>query len=104
MDDYISREDALNFEMEIEADPDEIQAITKGMALYADYIKKVPAADVTERKTETNADRIRAMTDEELAEVFSELVDCTCCPCICSDGTCGNCRRQWILLLKQEAK
>lgn len=46
MDDYISREAALNFEMEIEADPDEIQAITKGMALYADYIKKVPAADV----------------------------------------------------------
>lgn len=50
MSDYISREDALNFEMEIEADPEEIQAITKGMALYADYIKSIPAAEVVERK------------------------------------------------------
>ena len=48
MTDYISREAALNFEMEIEADPDEIQAITKGMALYSEYIKSIPAA-VTSR-------------------------------------------------------
>lgn len=40
---YIKREEALNFEMEIEADPDEIQAITKGMALYSEYIKNLPA-------------------------------------------------------------
>ena len=50
MTDYISREDALNFEMEIEADPEEIQAISKGMALYAEYIKSIPAAEVTEPK------------------------------------------------------
>lgn len=50
MTDYISREDALNFEMEIEADPEEIQAISKGMALYGEYIKSIPAADVVERK------------------------------------------------------
>lgn len=50
MTDYISREDALNFEMEIEADPDEIQAISKGMALYGEYIKSIPAAEVMERK------------------------------------------------------
>lgn len=48
MDDYISREAALNFEMEIEADPDEIQAITKGMALYSEHIKSIPFADVAE--------------------------------------------------------
>lgn len=53
MDDYISREAALNFEMEIEAEPDEIQAITKGMALYADYIKSIPAAERKTRKWET---------------------------------------------------
>lgn len=47
---YIKREDALNFEMEIEADPDEIQAITKGMSLYAEYIKSIPAADVVKRR------------------------------------------------------
>lgn len=104
MTEYISREEALNFELSVEADPEDIQAITKGMALYAEYIKKVPAANVVERKAETYADRIREMTDEELAEVFSELVDCACCPCNCSDGTCGNCQRQWILWLKQEAK
>ena len=46
---YIKREDALCFEMEIEADPEEIQAITKGMALYGEYIKSIPAADVAER-------------------------------------------------------
>lgn len=57
-----------------------------------------------EVKYATNADRIRSMTNEELAEVFSELVDCACCPCNCSDGTCGNCERQWILWLKQECE
>lgn len=46
MAEYIKRSDALNFEMEIEADPDEIQAITKGMALYGEHIKRVPAANV----------------------------------------------------------
>lgn len=50
MTDYISREDALNFEMEIEADPEEIQAITKGMALYGEYIKSIPAAEFVGRK------------------------------------------------------
>ena len=47
---YISREEALNFELEVEADPEDIQAITKGMALYAEYIKSIPAADVVERR------------------------------------------------------
>lgn len=51
MTDYISRDAALNFEMEIEADPDEIDAISKGMALMSEYIKGLPAADVVERKT-----------------------------------------------------
>ena len=47
---YISRKEALNFELEVEADPEDIQAITKGMALYAEYIKSIPAADVVEKK------------------------------------------------------
>lgn len=56
----------------------------------------------------TNADRIRSMPDEELAEMLSTLVDCACCPCKngedncnCSDGTC---QWQWVLWLKQEWK
>ena len=43
---YISREDALNFETKTTAAPSEIQAISKGMALYAEHIKAIPAADV----------------------------------------------------------
>lgn len=47
MADYINRDDALTFEMEIEADMDEIQPITKGMALYGDYLKQLPRITVT---------------------------------------------------------
>lgn len=50
MDDYIRREDALNFEMDIDADPEDIQAITNGMAIMSEYIKTLPAADVVEQK------------------------------------------------------
>lgn len=46
MTDYISREAAMNFKLSVTADPTEIQAITKGMALYAEHIKSIPAADV----------------------------------------------------------
>ncbi len=46
--DYISREAALNFEMSVECSPDEIQGVTDGMALYAEYIKQLPSADVVE--------------------------------------------------------
>lgn len=46
MNDYISREAALNFEAEITAAPSEIQAISQGMSLYAEHIKAIPAADV----------------------------------------------------------
>lgn len=48
MKEYIPREDALNFETKISADPAEIQAISQGMALYAKHIADIPAADVVE--------------------------------------------------------
>lgn len=48
MKEYIPREDALNFETKITAAPSEIQAISQGMALYAEHIKAIPAADVVE--------------------------------------------------------
>lgn len=50
MTDYISREAALNFEMEIEASPEDIAALSHGMALMSEYIKWLPAADVVEQK------------------------------------------------------
>lgn len=46
MKEYIEREAALNFEAEITAAPTEIQAISQGMALYAEHIKAIPTADV----------------------------------------------------------
>lgn len=53
MAEYISKEKALNFEMEIEAAPDEIPAISKGIAYYFDYIESIQTTDVEERKTGT---------------------------------------------------
>ena len=50
MKEYISRDDALNWDMNIEVPPDSIQAVTTGMTMLMDYIKSIPAADVEERK------------------------------------------------------
>ena len=65
------------------------------------------------RKPITNADRIRAMTDEELAELIGDNIDCaickkeifqiTTCPgSLTVDGKgCYGC---WLDRLRQEAK
>lgn len=53
-----------------------------------------------ERKPKTNADRIRQMSDEELAELFKNL----CCPyslggkvdCNIEDRGCSNCWLSWL--------
>ena len=49
--------------------------------------------DFDERKTQTNADRIRSMTDRELADFFYGIRECSVCAynyedrCVrCSDG------------------
>ena len=50
----------------------------------------------------TNADRIRSMTDEELAELFWIRADCELCPNkepYCSD----DCKKHWLDWLKKEA-
>lgn len=56
-------------------------------------------------KAKTNADRIRAMTDEELAVFIANAVDCCNCKhprngCSENDETCAAC---WLDWLKQEA-
>ena len=50
---------------------------------------------------QTNADRIRAMTDEELAKfIASQRTDCYHCPVVvCVDA----CEVSWLDWLKQEA-
>ena len=61
----------------------------------------------TEEKPQTNADRIRAMSDYELAETLCAMTNEGCPPwhdavChnhgVCHDGEC------WLKWLKQEAK
>lgn len=43
-----------------------------------------------ESRTKTNADRIRSMSDEELAEFLDDLTD-NCCRCV-EHQNCGNCQ------------
>ena len=54
----------------------------------------------------TNADRIRGMSDEELAEFEIERM---CCPhgkhgCKENNLTCDNCEQCWLDWMKQEVK
>lgn len=59
--------------------------------------------DICEEYTpiRTNADRIRAMTDEELADTFAHKAD-ACWNCS-ADGL-DTCKECWLEWLKQEAK
>ena len=58
-------------------------------------------------KPQTNADRIRAMTDEELAKTFADYVYCHCCPIpYCKVRFTMErlgCQANWIDWLRQEA-
>lgn len=56
-----------------------------------------------QKKPQTNADCIRAMSDEELARMLSDAV----CPIVQSDDVCeffGNCVNCWLDWLKQPVK
>ena len=58
---------------------------------------------VPSKNCETNADRIRSMSDEELAEMFWNRADCELCPnrkAYCSD----DCKKNWLDWLKQECE
>lgn len=59
----------------------------------------------TEYVPKTKGDLLRCMTDEELADLLSQTVDCACCPCKASDDKCDlpdeSCKKQWIEWLKQ---
>lgn len=65
-------------------------------------ISYVPVVFNPCNKPQTNADRIRSMTDEELAELFWIRADCELCPNrkqYCSD----DCKRAWLSWMKEEA-
>ncbi len=58
----------------------------------------------------TNADKIRAMSDDELAMWAAHIAMCTWCPAknITADSPCkgfySECKANWIAWLKQEAE
>ena len=66
----------------------------------------VPYDDCPQEKPKpTNADRIRAMTDEELAEFISSDFYVPHCPVsYCPDTNNEGCPRCWLEWLKQEVK
>lgn len=88
------------------------------MSRYGIYDLKqgfIPDDDFPQHETpkQTNADRIRAMTDDELADFLRDVGDCIRrCPakigdCISSESCISSgsaCRAAWIEWLKQEAK
>lgn len=53
-----------------------------------------------ESQTRTNGDRIRAMTDEELAECGKNYI----CPPHPVESCCSNCKRCWLSWLRSPVK
>lgn len=70
--------------------------------------KQYVYAVIHQFKKPTNADKIRAMSDEELAKLFSNWVT----DCDCNDVPCRNycspnrldCEKNWINWLKEQAE
>ena len=61
----------------------------------------------TETAKQTNADRIRSMTDEELAEWINEWFDCGNCAEFFGNTPCSrdkDCVKVWLEWLKEEVK
>ena len=55
-------------------------------------------------KKQTNADRIRDMTDEELAEFLADAAADYCHVGLCKDGeTCRICCLRWLQMTEEEA-
>lgn len=66
------------------------------------------------RKPITNADRIRSLSDDEMAEFLDDATNCVCFPCTrdinslehffnCKHES-GSCEKEWLEWLKEEAK
>lgn len=55
-------------------------------------------------KPKTNADRIRSMSDEELAEFLSHYMSCGYCDARNKEQGCKDCKAELLQWLKSEAK
>ena len=67
-------------------------------------LRSIPAADVRENVIRTQGDKLRAMSDEELAEFFLDYVACADCPV--GDAQCkrefARCKIAALGWLRQE--
>lgn len=79
---------------------------------WTDSIKECD--DFASKHKQTNADRIRSMTDEELSSFLDIATVCVCFPCTrdindlehfnnCKHEN-GTCEKEWFEWLKEEAK
>ena len=68
---------------------------------YSEAYLEAERAYYEELETETNADRIRAMSDDELAEFLSPMAGCRRCPVGCNRYQ-NNCVDIWLDWLRQE--
>lgn len=59
-----------------------------------------------DEKIKTNGDRIREMTDEELAEKVSVMTFCVACPVTGCDANIGldQCKDTWLAWLRAPAE
>ena len=81
---------------------DVLETIRQSNGLHEAFLRVAKLPAVGEYKTLTNADRIRSMTDEELANcITDDLCDRVCHSPLSCDG---NCEIQVLDWLKQEAK
>lgn len=71
------------------------------------YVRPTGSCDRWKTMKQSNADRIRSMTDEELAIWLASITDCGECEiysykdgCMASDEACAC---QWLYWLRQEA-
>ena len=82
---------------------DVLETIRQSNSLHEAFLRVAKLTAVGEYRTATNADRIRGMTDEELAEWFSIY----CCRNKTYDAHCetfGSCKACWYSWLQEEAK
>ena len=88
----------------LEGLPPNVKPTIFGMALKADYALPDDYDFLVQHeppKSKTNADRIRAMSDEDLAELLGNM-SCRRCPIDCYGGF-QNCTDIWVDWLREEA-
>ena len=73
------------------------------MALFGGHNPRITACPKFKKGKQTNADKIRAMTDEEIAKLFAYGLDCPTdvqflsnCPFHDDATVCQNCWLDWL--------